>query len=143
LNRNGVSETFFDTYQQVNLPEDQNGSASLTPQRPALDPRKADVTISFDGPVTTDSNGIVVLKIEYPQNLGSWIRYNILVSASGVAGTEGRANYENVLAVLASAVTNITTSPPFQFSPYGTQGSPTYLRQNAEGQSGWLCTDPN
>ena len=143
LNRNGVAETFLDSLQGIVVPEDQNGSGSLVPQRPALDPRKADVTITVEGSTTTDSNGVVVLKIEYPQNVASWVRFNILVSASGVAGTEGRANYEGVLPVLAAAVTNINAEPAFRLSPYGQLGSPTYLRRNAEGNIGWLCTNPN
>lgn len=143
LNRNGVGETFFDSIHGALVPEDQNGSGNLSPQRPMLDPRKADVTIAVEGNATTDANGIVVLKIEYPQNIGSWVRFNILVSASGVAGTEGRANYEGVLPVLASALTSKDVPPPFRTSPYGTQGSDTYQRQNPEGQAGWLCTNPN
>jgi hypothetical protein len=143
LNRNGVGETFFDSVQAALVPEDQNRSGSLSPQRPMLDPRKADVTIAIEGSTTTDANGLVVLKIEYPQNIGSWVRFNILVSASGVAGTEGRANYEGVLPVLASALTSKDVPPPFVSSPYGVQGSDTYKRQNPEGQVGWLCTNPN
>lgn len=143
LNRNGVGESFFDTIQAALVPEDQNGSGSLSPQRPMLDPRKADVTIAIEGSTTTDANGVVVLKIEYPQNVGSWVRFNILVSASGVAGTEGRANFEGVLPVLASALTSKDVPPPFVSSPYGVQGSETFKRQNPEGQVGWLCTNPN
>jgi hypothetical protein len=143
LNRNGVGETFFDSVQGALVPEDQNGSGNLSPQRPMLDPRKADVTIAIEGSTTTDANGLVVLKIEYPQDVASWVRFNILVSASGVAGTEGRANYEGVLPVLASALTAKDVPPPFRNSPYGVLGSPTYKRQNPEGQVGWLCTDPN
>jgi hypothetical protein len=143
LNRNGVGETFFDSVQGALVPEDQNGSGNLSPQRPMLDPRKADVTIAIEGSTTTDANGIVVLKIEYPQNVGSWVRVNILVSASGVAGTEGRANYEGVLPVLASALTSKDVPPPFLSSPYGVLGSDTYKRQNPEGQVGWLCSNPN
>lgn len=143
LNRNGVSETFLDAYEGVVISEDQNSSLNLTAGRPALDPRKADVTVSVVGSDTTDSSGIVVLKIEYPQNVAGWLKYNLVVSASGVAGTEGRANFQGVLPVLASAVNDVKTDPPFRVSPYGTEGSPTYLRKNALGQSGWLCTDPN
>lgn len=151
LNRNGVAELFQDTYytvkdrsgKRIPIPEDQNGSGALSPQRPQLDPRKADVTIAVEGNSITDTNGIVVVKIEYPQNIGSWVRFNILVSASGVAGTEGRANYEGILPVLASAVTTLNADPPFRLSPYGVQSSATYLRGNPEGQTGWLCTNPN
>jgi hypothetical protein len=143
LNRNGVAETFLDGLEGALVPEDQNGSGNLSPQRPMLDPRKADVTIAVDGSTTTNADGIVALKIEYPQNVGSWVRFNVLVSASGVAGTEGRANFTGVLPVLATDVTNIKADPPFRFSPYGRLASPAYLRLNPEGQSAWLCTNPN
>ena len=148
LNRNGVSESFLDFISSLAIPgnvvpEDQNNSFNLSSGRPALDPRKADVTISVEGADTTDSNGIVVLKIEYPQNIGSWVSFNILVAASGVAGTEGRANFAGVLPVPAIAVNTITASPPFEISPYGVEGTDTYLRKNAQGQSGWLCTYAN
>ena len=143
LNRNGVAENFLDYYQLIVIPEDQNGSAALLPSRPALDPRKADVSITAPNGSTTNSSGIVVLQIEYPQNVASWVKFNILVSASGVAGTEGRAIYTGVLPVRAIEVTTVSASPPFQFSPYGTQGSESFLRKNAQGQFGWLCTNPN
>lgn len=148
LNRNGVSELFQDFISSITIPsnivpEDQNNSFNLSTGRPALDPRKADVTISVEGNDTTDSNGIVVVKIEYPQNVGSWVNYNILVAASGVAGTEGRANFSALLPVPASVVNNIKADPPFRLSPYGISGTDTYLRKNAQGQSGWLCTYAN
>lgn len=142
LNRNGVGESFPDLAEQVVVPEDQNGSGTLNPTRPLLDPRKADVAISTEGGALTNANGIVVLRIEYPQNIASWVRFNILVSASGVAGTEGRANFEGILPVEAGAVTALTIDPPFKFSPYGTLGSDSYLRINGQGQQGWLCTNP-
>jgi hypothetical protein len=143
LNRNGVGELFFDTAEGAVIDEDQNGSALLTPARPRLDPRKADVSITMEGTGLTDANGVAVLKIEYPQNLASWVEFNILVSASGVAGTEGRANYQGLLPVLAAAVTNMQAEPAFRFSPYGSAPSPAYFRRNADGQSGFLCTNPN
>ena len=85
----------------------------------------------------------MVLKIEYPQNVGSWLKYNVVVSASGISGTEGRANFVGILPVLAAAVTDIKASPPFQISPYGIEGSDTFLRKNVLGQSDWLCVNPN
>jgi len=142
LNRNGVAETYLDTLENALVAEDQNNSAGLSPARPAIDPRKADVTISVVGSDVTDANGVVVLKIEYPQNLGSWVLYNVLVAAS-VNGTEGRANYTGVLPVPSVVVNNVTASPPFVQSPYGTLGSPAFLRRNVDNQQGWLCTNPN
>lgn len=143
LNRNGVSESFLDAFEGVSIPEDQNLSGAVIPVRQILEPRKADVAVAVVGSDTTDANGSVILKIEYPKNLGGWVAYNLLVSASGVAGTEGRASHQARLLVDAAALTKTTVDPPFRYSPYGTLGSPTYLRMNSQGQFGWLCTNPN
>ncbi|OYV00287.1 MAG: hypothetical protein CFE45_09725 [Burkholderiales bacterium PBB5] len=143
LNRNGVAENFLDSNEGVVVPEDQDLSGNVVPLKQILEPRKADVTVSVEGADTTDSSGIVVLKIEYPQNVASWVRFSLLVAASGVAGTEGRASYQADLAVLAAAINNLLADPPFKISPYGTAATDTYLRTNPEGQSGWLCTNPN
>ena len=51
------------------------------------------MAISFVGSSSTDSGGQVELKITYGQNVASWLEFNILVAASGVAGTEGRTSY--------------------------------------------------
>ena len=140
LNRNGASETYPDQIEGLPAAEDQNNSLALG--RPALDPRKADVTISVVGNDTTNADGVVVLKIEYPKNIASWVRYRILVSAS-VAGSEGRAVYDADLGVLASDTSNLQVPPPFIISPYGTQPSPTYPRQIVGGDVQYICTNPN
>jgi hypothetical protein len=101
LNRNGVLETG----------EDINHSGSL-------EPRKSDATITILGGGQTDSHGSAVVQVEYLQNVGSWLHVNILVSATGVSGTEGRAIWSEVLPVPIGAL-SATASPPFQFSPYG------------------------
>lgn len=67
LNRNGVIDTG----------EDINGNKQL-------DPRKSDVSITLVGATKTDANGVAVLQLEYPQNLGSWVKYKITVTAAGV-----------------------------------------------------------
>jgi hypothetical protein len=131
LNRNGVLQVYGN-----GAVEDANGTGFL-------EPRKADVAISFVGSDTTDANGQAVLKITYAQNLGSWVRFNIQVAASGVAGTEGRTNYSGILPVLADDVSDADKEPPFRLSPYGTEASPTVLTTNPAGQSGLLCTNPN
>jgi hypothetical protein len=131
LNRNGVLQTYAN-----GAVEDANGTGFI-------EPRKADVAISFEGSNTTDSNGQVELKITYPQNVGSWLRFNIQVAASGVAGTEGRTNYTGVLPVLADDVSDPAKAPPFVLSPYGTQTSPTVVTTTPAGETGVLCTNPN
>lgn len=101
-NRNGVLETV----------EDVNHSG-------AIEPRKSDVAISIEGSGKTDDKGSATVVIEYPQNVGSWAQVKILVAATGVSGTEGRATWTEILPVPSSAITS-TSAPPFIFSPYGT-----------------------
>ncbi len=82
-----------------------------------IDPSKADIIVSAVGSTKTDAAGKMTLQIEYGKNLGSWLQYQILVSA-GVAGTEGRKTWVDVLGV---PITDIETkgAPPFVRSPYG------------------------
>ena len=101
LNRNGVLEAG----------EDLNGNGSL-------EPRKSDVAVSMIGGALTNAAGIAVVQIEYPKNLGSWARVKILVSATGVSGTEGRATWTEILPVPGPDIT-ATTAPAFIYSPYG------------------------
>ena len=131
LNRNGVLQVYA------------NGAVEDANSTGALEPRKADVNISFVGSSTTNSDGQVVLKITYGQSLASWLQFNILVAASGVAGTEGRTSYNGVLPVLAEAVADPDKEPAFRRGPYGVLASPTELTTNPEGQFGLLCTVPN
>lgn len=100
-NRNGILE----------VAEDINHSA-------AIEPRKSDVAVSILGTGKTDDSGLAIVQIEYPQNVATWARVKILVSATGVSGTEGRATWTEVLSAPASAFTQ-TSSPAFAVSPYG------------------------
>ncbi|HRH89217.1 MAG TPA: hypothetical protein PLO41_20390, partial [Rubrivivax sp.] len=131
LNRNGSLETY------------SNGAVEDANSTGVLEPRKADVAISFVGATSTDSSGQVKLRITYGQNVASWLQFNILVAASGVAGTEGRTSYEGVLPVLAAAVSDPDVEPAFRLSPYGTQSSGVVVTTNPAGQTGVLCTNPN
>jgi len=111
-NRNGVLEDAEDTKSAgYSISAGGNGNGKL-------DPAKSDVAISIPGSSRTDSSGKVILRIEYAKNLGSWLEYKILVSASGVGGTEGRATWIDVLKVASKDVTSDTT-PPFAVSRYG------------------------
>jgi hypothetical protein len=130
LNRNGVLQVYAN-----GAVEDANGTGSL-------EPRKADVNISFVGSSTTNTDGQVVLKITYPQSVASWLEFDILVAASGVAGTEGRTHFRGVLPVLADAVGDVKVEPPFRLAPYGILASPVVSTTNPEGQTGLLCTNP-
>ena len=140
LNRNGVAEIFSN-----GTVEDANGSFNLVPGRPALEPRKADVAVSFEGGSKTSSSGLVVLRLEYPQNVASWVRFNLVVAASGVAGTEGRANLDSLLPVPEDSLTKKTLPPAFEISPYGRLSSPTIAAPlpGSTKPTVLLCTDPN
>jgi len=131
LNRNGVLEVY------------SNGAVEDANSTGKVEPRKADVGISFVGSSSTDANGQVKLQISYGQNVASWLEFNILVAASGVAGTEGRTSYQGVLPVLAAAISDPNVEPAFRQGPYGTQASAVIPTTNPAGQSGVLCTNPN
>lgn len=101
LNRNGVLEATED----INFNQQ-------------LDPRKSDVAISMIGGNKTNSSGIATLQIEYPKNVATWVTFKILISASGIAGTEGRTSWTGVLPADAPSF-KADTPPAFEFSPYG------------------------
>ena len=138
INRNGINEVYAN-----GGVEDANGSRNLTSGRPALEPRKGDVVVSFEGASRTDAKGQAVLRVSYPQNVASWVDFNLVVAASGVAGTEGRANFQALLPFPAEAVNDVTKSPAFIASPYGLQASPVIAVTSPEGKVGLLCTNPN
>lgn len=107
-NRNGILEGA----------EDTNGSG-------ALEPRKADVSVSLKS-AKTDSKGSVILEVTYPQDRGSWVDAVITVAASGIAGTEGRAIYNLFpVPVDAGSIRNTQSPPAYVVSPYGTANACT------------------
>lgn len=131
INRNGILEVY------------SNGQAEDANRNGSLDPRKADVVVAFDGPQRTDATGQVRLRITYPRNVGSWLRFNLTVAAAGVAGTEGRASFVDVLPVPADALTN-ETPPAFVLSPYGVEASPVTVVTTPDGSArATLCSNPN
>jgi hypothetical protein len=101
LNRNGINEAI----------EDINHNRSL-------EPRKSDVAVSILGTGKTDSSGSATVQIEYPKNVATWARVNILVAATGISGTEGRSTWTEVLPAPVAAFT-ATGAPAFVISPYG------------------------
>ncbi len=130
VNRNGVLEVYSN-----GDAEDANGNGQL-------DPRKADVTVAFEGSNTTDASGQVVLRLTYLRNVASWVQFKLTVAASGISGTEGRASYGGVLPVPAAAVT-ATTAPAFVISPYGVQASAVTVVTTPDGSAtASLCTNP-
>ncbi len=133
LNRNGIIETY-----STGAMEDANGNRQL-------DPRKADVVLSFVGSSRTNASGQVVLQITYLKNVASWLDVLITVAASGVSGTEGRASFAMTLVVPSTAVSDVTAQPAFVFSPYGTAASPTVTVTTTDARpvTGVLCMNPN
>jgi hypothetical protein len=74
--------------------------------------------VTILGTGKTDDSGTATVQIEYPQNVATWARVKILVSATGVSGTEGRATWTEVLPAPAAAFT-ASSFPAFGISPYG------------------------
>jgi hypothetical protein len=123
VNRNGVLEVYSN-----GLAEDANGNGQL-------EPRKADVVVSFEGSQRTDATGRVTMRITYPRNVGSWVRFALTVSATGVAGTEGRATFAGPLIVPVDVV-KAEATPPFVISPYGqAPGVPRIVVTTPDGRS--------
>jgi hypothetical protein len=112
LNRNAVNET-------GPIFEDVNHSATL-------EPRKSDAAVSLIGGSKTKDDGTAIVQIEYPQNVASWLQVKLLVSATGVSGTEGRATWTEILPPPVTAITD-AADPPFRFSPYGVVIDPMLL----------------
>lgn len=96
-----------------------------------MDPSRADVLISAEGSTKTDERGQAIVIIEYAKNLGSWLQYQILVSA-GVAGTEGRKTWTGVLGVPISDIKS-EGAPAFVVSPYGVVTWPAVPSVNFPG----------
>lgn len=145
VNRNGVLENGEDVNAnfQLDAGEDLNGNGQLDGvaedlnANGSLDPRKSDVTVRFVGTNITDASGAAVLQIEYPKNVATWVRYAILVSASGVAGTEGRDTWEGTLPAEAAEFKS-DIPPAFFESPYGMSG---VLRNGIVNPSGGVIPD--
>jgi hypothetical protein len=107
----------------IEVGEDVNGNQQL-------DPRKSDISISMVGSTKTDANGLAVLRVEYPQNMGSWLEFSIKVSASGVLSPPawtGRLAFEGDpplkgaprYSIVPIAAITAQAAPPFAVSPYG------------------------
>lgn len=65
----------------IDTGEDINGSLNI-------EPRKADIILSYVGGNTTDTSGLAVIQVEYPQNVATWLAYTMKVTTN-VSGSEG------------------------------------------------------
>jgi hypothetical protein len=86
--------------------EDINGNG-------VLEPRKAEIVVSYVSGNKSDQNGQLLIQISYPQNMGRWLAYTIRATTS-VAGSEGDASRSFVTDVLEADVKNGSfLTPPF------------------------------
>lgn len=89
--------------------EDSNGSGTL-------EPRLADITISSDTPGNkTDGNGVLLIKVRYPQNVGNWLAYAVKATALA-EGSQGTVIKRYITDVVREDVPNGS----FLTAPYGT-----------------------
>jgi len=95
-NRNGSLDTG----------EDVNGDG-------IIQPRKAEIVVSYVTSNKTDANGQLLVQVSYPQNMGRWLAYTIRATTS-VEGSEGDASGSFVTDVLDADVQNGSfLTPPF------------------------------
>lgn len=96
LNRNGF----------IDSGEDINGDR-------VLQPRKAEIIVSYVSGNRTDANGQMLVQVTYGQNMGTWLAYT-LRATTGVAGSEGDASKSYITDVLLADVANGSfLTPPF------------------------------
>lgn len=105
LNRNG----FVDPGENINGSLDSFG-------QPTLQPRRSDILISYATPgvTKTDANGILLIKVEYSQQLATWLEYHVRASTS-VAGSQGTAER----AFISSFIKGDEVNGSFLTPPYG------------------------
>jgi hypothetical protein len=90
----------------LNTGEDINGDG-------VLQPRKAEIIVSYVNGNKTDQNGQMLVQVTYGQNMGSWLAYT-LRTTTGVTGSEGDASKSYITDVLKDDVVNGSfLTPPF------------------------------
>ena len=104
--------------------EDVNNNGELDPRDPALvDADPANQPTVIGNQITTDSSGVGFFTIAYPQS--NALYFDVQVTARVEAlGTEGVANFDTLLQVLASDVEDVDVLPPNSISPYGVGPAP-------------------
>ena len=86
--------------------EDRNNDGSIQP-------KKAEIIVSYVNGNKTDSNGQMLVQVSYGQNMGGWLAYT-LRATTGVAGSEGDASKSYITDVLQADVANGSfLTPPF------------------------------
>lgn len=104
-NRNGN----VDPLENINGSVDTNG-------QPTLDPRKADLIVSYADPAVTKTNtdGVLIIKVEYSQRFATWLAYRV-IATTNVSGSQGMAERLFVTDILKDDVLNGS----FRTPPYG------------------------
>ena len=104
-NRNGN----VDPLENINGSVDTNG-------QPTLDPRKADLIVSYADPAVTKTNtdGVLVIKVEYSQRFATWLAYRV-IATTNVSGSQGMAERLFVTDYLEKDANNGSFFTP----PYG------------------------
>lgn len=103
LNRNGSVDAGEDSVASVT----GNGNGTI-------EPRQADVILSYAGTNVTNAQGRLVVQVEYPQNVATWLAYTVKVTTS-VAGSEGTS----AKAYITSFIVGDETNGSFLTAPYG------------------------
>lgn len=82
-----------------------------------LEPRKADVIMSFVSGNTTSSTGRLAIQVEYPMSVATWLAYTVRLTTN-VAGSEGTVA-QNFITVF---IQGDETNGSFLVAPYGSRG---------------------
>ncbi len=78
-----------------------------------IQPRKAEIIVSYVTGNKTDANGQMLVQVTYGQNMGRWLAYTVRAT-TGVEGSEGDASKSYITDVLESDVANGSfNTPPF------------------------------
>ena len=78
-----------------------------------LQPRKAEIIVSYVNGNKTDANGQMLVQTSYGQSMGSWLAYT-LRATTGVEGSEGSVSKSFVTTVVEGDVSNGSfLTPPF------------------------------
>jgi hypothetical protein len=99
INRNGF----------LDAGEDRDGNT-------ILEPRKADIIVSYLNGNKTDNKGQLVAQVTYPQNVATWLAYT-LRATTAVGGSEGDARRS----FFTQALDADTKDGSFRTPPYGSE----------------------
>ena len=109
LNRNGSLDLDEDQTVIIAPRNAPTGNGNGT-----LESRKADVILSYVGSNVTNASGRMIIQVEYPQNVATWLAYTVKVTTN-VAGSEGTDSKSYITAYVVGDETNGS----FLTAPYG------------------------